>query len=285
MSDFDPPAAVLRRVVTAALEEDLGLLGDVTSLACVEADAVARGAFVAREEGVLAGTAAATEVFRQVDAAVEVRWIRADGDAVDRGDRLGTVDGSLRSLLAAERVALNLLTHCSGVATLTRCFAVAAAPARVLDTRKTLPGLRAVQRAAVRAGGGHNHRDSLSDAVLVKDNHLVAVGIAAAVRRARARWPGRLVVVECDRAAQVAEARDAGADRVLVDNMSPVEVADVVRQLAGALPVEVSGSVTLENVGEYAAAGADFVSVGALTHSVRTLDLALDVEAGPERGA
>jgi nicotinate-nucleotide pyrophosphorylase (carboxylating) len=287
MSDYDPPAEALRRVAALALAEDLGVLGDITSLACIDRGTTGRASFVARAAGVLAGTAAATEVLRQVDTDLVVEWRRGDGEAVAPGDRLGTVRGPLRSILAGERVALNLLTHCSGVATITRRFVDAAAPARVLDTRKTIPGLRALQRAAVRAGGGLNHRDSLSDAVLVKDNHVAAVGITAAVRRARERWPGRLVEVECDRSNQVEEARDAGADRVLLDNMTPAEVAAVVEVLGGRLPVEVSGGVTIDDVAAYAAAGADFVSVGAITHSVHTLDIALDLDATErsDRGA
>jgi nicotinate-nucleotide pyrophosphorylase (carboxylating) len=148
---------------------------------------------------------------------------------------------------------------------------------RVLDTRKTLPGLRAIQRAAVRAGGGFNHRDSLSDAVLIKDNHVAASGIAKSVARARAMWPGRLVEVECDSLAQVIEARDAAVDRVLVDNMPPEQVRDAVALLEGAIPLEVSGGVTLETVAVYAESGADFVSVGALTHSTPVFDIGLDM--------
>jgi nicotinate-nucleotide pyrophosphorylase (carboxylating) len=148
---------------------------------------------------------------------------------------------------------------------------------RILDTRKTLPGLRAIQRAAVRAGGGFNHRDSLSDAVLIKDNHVAATGIAKSIERARSAWPGRTVEVECDALEQVAEARDASADRVLLDNMTPAQVREAVALLEGAVEVEVSGGVTLETVGAYAESGADFVSVGALTHSVPVFDIGLDM--------
>lgn len=280
MSDFDPPSGVVRTVVRTALAEDLGALGDLTSLAVVPEDANGTGRFVARHPGVLAGTAAATEVFRQVDPAVTVRWRAGDGDALDTAAELGRVEGSMRSILGAERTALNLLCHCSGVATLTRRFveAVAGSGARIRDTRKTLPGLRALEKAAVRAGGGSNHRESLSDAVLIKDNHLARLPLTEAVERARGCWPGRIVEVECDSLAQVAEAKAAGPDLVLVDNMTPAEVQEAVAALGGAIPVEVSGGVALESARAYAEAGADYVSVGALTHSAPSLDLALDLE-------
>jgi nicotinate-nucleotide pyrophosphorylase (carboxylating) len=278
VSSFDPPAPVVRRLVTEALAEDLGVLGDITTTACVADDQVAVASWVAREEGVLAGTALATEVYRQVDETVTVSWQLSDGEPIEPGAELGTVTGSLRSILVGERVALNFLGHCSGVASLTRRYVRATrGRARIRDTRKTLPGLRAVQKAAVRAGGGFNHRDSLSDAVLIKDNHLVALGIALAVERARARWPGRIVEVECDTLEQVVEAREAGADIVLLDNMSPDDVAEAVEEVKGVAKVEVSGNVTLDTVGAYSEAGADFISVGAITHSVRNLDIGLDI--------
>lgn len=276
---FDPPAAPLRALVAHALAEDLGLLGDITSIACVADDAAGSGSFIAREEGVLAGTAAATEVFHQLDPSVKVAWRSVDGQPVAGGDLIGTVTGSLRAILCGERVALNFLTHCSGVATATRRFVRAArGQARIRDTRKTLPGLRALEKAAVRAGGGFNHRDSLSDAVLVKDNHLAGVDIARAVERARARWPGRIVEVECDTLAQVEQARDAGADVILLDNMAVDDVAAAAACVEGRIPLEVSGGVDLPNVGAYAEAGADYIAVGAITHSARALDIGLDIE-------
>ena len=280
MSDVDPPMTAVRAVVHAALDEDLGTLGDLTSIAVVPEDARGTGRFVARRAGVIAGTSAATEVFRQLDAAVTVRWSVADGDGVDAGAELGRVEGPVRSILGAERTALNLLCHCSGVATLTRRFvdAVAGTSARIRDTRKTLPGLRALEKAAVRAGGGFNHRECLSDAVLIKDNHLAHLSLSEAVERARSSWPGRIVEVECDSLDQVAEAKAAGPDLVLVDNMSPSGVREAVAALGGAVPVEVSGGVDLDTVRAYAEAGADFVSVGAVTHSAPILDLALDLE-------
>jgi nicotinate-nucleotide pyrophosphorylase (carboxylating) len=192
---------------------------------------------------------------------------------------VGTVAGSLRSILTGERSALNFLGHLSGIATLTRAYVEATGgQSRIRDTRKTTPGLRALEKAAVRAGGGSNHRGNLSDAVLVKDNHLRHCTIAEAVGRARTRWPGVTVEVECDTLDQLAEAKAAGADLALLDNMTPEEVAKAVVLADGAVPLEVSGRVTLETVAAYAAAGADLISVGALTHSAPVLDIALDLE-------
>jgi nicotinate-nucleotide pyrophosphorylase (carboxylating) len=194
------------------------------------------------------------------------------------GAELGEVSGSLRSILGGERVALNFLSHLSGVASLTRRYVRAArGKARILDTRKTLPGLRGVQRAAVRAGGGFNHRDSLATAVLIKDNHLAALGIEKAVERARARWPMRIIEVECDTLEQVGEACNAGADIVMLDNMTPDEVGKAVALVSGRAKTEVSGTITPDTVGSYAETGVDFISVGAITHSVRALDIGLDV--------
>ncbi|MGZ8751424.1 MAG: carboxylating nicotinate-nucleotide diphosphorylase [Acidimicrobiia bacterium] len=269
----------VREVVARALAEDLGLLGDLTSLAVIPADAVGSGRFVTRADGVLAGTAAATETFHQLDVAVTVDWIVRDGAPIHAGDDLGTVTGPLRSVLTGERTALNLLRHCSAIASLTNRFVVAATGrTRILDTRKTTPGLRALEKAAVRAGGGANHRESLSDAVLIKDNHLVACDLAEAIERAHARWPGRLVECECDTLDQVVAARRADADRILLDNMPPEVVKEAIHLLEGAVPVEVSGNVNLETIGAYAAVEPDFVSVGAITHSAGQLDLALDFD-------
>jgi nicotinate-nucleotide pyrophosphorylase (carboxylating) len=280
--DLDPPVTAIREAVARALAEDLGVLGDLTSTALIPADAVGTGHFMARSAGVLAGTAVAAEVFAQLDATVVVTWAAADGDRLAPGERVGTVSGPLRSVLTGERSALNFLGHLSGIATLTRSHVDAAAAAggrsRIRDTRKTTPGLRALEKAAVRAGGGANHRGNLSDAVLIKDNHLRHCTIAEAVDRARSRWPGAFVEVECDTLDQLVQARAAGADLALLDNMTPDEVAKAVALAAGALPVEVSGRVTVATVAAYAAAGADLISVGALTHSAPVLDIALDLE-------
>jgi nicotinate-nucleotide pyrophosphorylase (carboxylating) len=280
--DFDPPISAVREAVVRALAEDLGVLGDLTSTALIPGDATGTGHFMARMDGVLAGTAVAREVFAQLDPAVTVTWLAADGDRLVAGQQVGTIAGSLRSLLTGERSALNFLGHLSGVATLTRAHVDAAAAAggqaRIRDTRKTTPGLRALEKAAVRAGGGANHRGNLSDAVLVKDNHLRHCSIAEAVDRARSHWPGVAVEVECDTLDQVAEAKAAGADVVLLDNMTPDQVARAVGIAGGAMPLEVSGRVTLDTVAAYAAAGADLISIGALTHSAPVLDIALDLE-------
>jgi nicotinate-nucleotide pyrophosphorylase (carboxylating) len=268
----------VQRLVDGALAEDLGVLGDITSIACVDETQRAEAAFVARADGVLAGTALATETYRQVDDVVDVWWHVHDGDPIAAGEHLGRVSGPLRAILTGERTALNFLCHCSGVATTTHRYVMAAhGKVRVLDTRKTIPGLRAIQRAAVRAGGGFNHRDSLSDAVLIKDNHLTINGIAKSVERARSCWPGRLIEVECDSLEQVVEARDAAVDRVLLDNMTPEKVRSAVVLLDGAVQVEVSGGITLETITDYAESGADFVSVGALTHSAPVFDIGLDM--------
>ena len=282
--EFDPPISAVREAVARALAEDLGVLGDLTSTALIPADAAGTGHFVARRPGVLAGTATATEVFAQLDPAVTVAWAAADGDRLSAGQRLGTVEGPLRSVLTGERSALNFLGHLSGIATLTRTHMDAITSTgggdrcRIRDTRKTTPGLRALEKAAVRAGGGANHRGNLSDAVLVKDNHLRHCTIAEAFERVRALWPGVVVEVECDTLDQVAEAKAAGAALVLVDNMTPDEVARAVGIAGGAFPIEVSGGVTLDTVAAYAAAGADLISVGALTHSAPVLDIGLDLE-------
>ena len=281
MREYDPPVHVVRALVSAALAEDIGPLGDLTAV-LVPAEATATVDVVARVDGVIAGTACATEVFAQLDPRVAVAWLVEDGEAVGRGAKLGEVSGPLRSVLTGERSALNFLCHLSGVASLTRKFVEAAGPtARIWDTRKTLPGLRAVEKAAVRAGGGMNHRGSLSEFVLVKDNHLAGTGITAAVRRARELWPGRTVEVECDGLEQVAEAAGAGADVVLLDNMDPAQVEEAVAVAhlgaTGRILTEVSGGVTLATIGAYAAAGPDRISVGALTHSAAVLDLGLDL--------
>ena len=261
-----------------ALAEDLGTFGDVTA-SLVPAGAEVGAVVVARAAGVLAGRLAAGEVFRAVDPAVVVEWRAADGDRVEPGQVLVTVRGPLASVLTAERSALNLLGHLSGVASLTRRFVEAAGPrARIRDTRKTTPGLRALEKAAVRAGGGVNHRGSLSEGILVKDNHLAGLTIEDAVALAHLRWPGLPCEVECDTLEQVKVAVAAGADLVLLDNMDPPAVAEAVDLVAGRVPVEVSGRVTLETVAGYAAAGADLISVGSLTHSAPVLDLGLDLE-------
>lgn len=279
MSLHYPPLFAVRDAVARALAEDLTPLGDITA-ALLPPGATARAAFVARAEGVVAGRSCVEETFRQLDASVTMTWARDDGAEVGAGETIAEVAGSLESILTAERTALNFLCHLSGVASITRRYvrAVHGTGCRVWDTRKTTPGLRALEKAAVRAGGGNNHRGSLSEMVLIKDNHLGGMSITDAVRRARMRWPARTVEVECDRIEQVREAVEAAADLILLDNMSPAEVAAAVGEIGGRATVEVSGGVTLATIGEYARAGADLVSVGALTHSAPVLDIGLDLE-------
>lgn len=278
---LDPPQAAVREAVARALAEDLGPLGDL-SAALVAPDTVVVAHLRARSAGVLAGAACATEAFGQVDPRIELRWERGDGASVAPGDVVASVAGPLASVLTAERTALNFLCHLSGVATLTHQFVVAATAAnpatRIWDTRKTLPGLRALEKAAVRAGGGVNHRGSLSDFVMVKDNHLAGLTITEAVATAKRRWPARAVEVECDRIEQVREAIGAGATIVLLDNMRPDDVRACVDLVAGRILVEVSGGVRLDNVADYAAAGADLISTSAITQSAPALDLGLDLE-------
>ena len=273
-----PPIAAVRETVTRALAEDIGPLGDLTA-SLVPEGARARAAFVARQEGVIAGCRCVSETFSQIDPTTKLDWTADDGAEVRPGEVLGRVDGSLASILTAERTALNFLCHLSGVATFTRRFVRAThGRSRIWDTRKTTPGLRALEKAAVRAGGGVNHRGSLSDFVLVKDNHLSGLTITEAVRRAKLRWPGRSVEVECENLEQVHEAVGAGAGMVLLDNMTPERVAEAVAVIRGRVTVEVSGGVTLDTVGAYADTGADLISVGALTNSAPNLDIGLDLE-------
>jgi nicotinate-nucleotide pyrophosphorylase (carboxylating) len=275
----DPPITAVRAIVARALAEDLEPLGDITS-ALLPPDRQAKAAFVAREEGVVAGRLAAVETFTQVDPTIQVDWLIGDGGTVDPGNVIANVTGNLASILVAERTALNFLCHLSGVASLTLRFVRAThGDARIWDTRKTTPGLRALEKAAVRAGGGRNHRGNLSEWVLLKDNHLAGLGITAAVKQARERWPGRTVQVEADTLEQLEEAIAAGADLVLLDNMPPELVAVCVdrRGKADRPLLEVSGGVTLQTVSRYAQTGVDLISVGALTHSAPVLDIGLDV--------
>src|SRR4029450_9479649 len=270
--------------VARALAEDLTPIGDLTS-ALLPPELEATASFVPRAYGVLAGRLCADEAMHQIDPTLELHWDADDGDHLDAGKEFGRVTGRLAPILTAERTALNFLGRLSGVATLTARFVDAVTAVggtlRVWDTRKTTPGLRTLEKAAVRAGGGANHRGNLSDWVLLKDNHLELFGIAAAVDHARRRWPGRTVHVECGDLDHVRQAVDAGADALLLDNMTPDEVRRVVEEVRARdryRPLlEVSGTVTLETVRAYATTGADLVSIGALTHSAPVLDIGLDV--------
>jgi len=278
-----PPHALLR-VIETALEEDAPW-GDVTSETLIPADATATAVLAAREPGVLAGGVVVEAVMRAVDPAIRTELHVPDGTAFATGQVLATVHGSARAVLRAERVALNLVQRLSGIATLTarHVEAVAGTGARIADTRKTTPGLRALERYAVRCGGGHNHRNSLSDAVLAKDNHLAvllaggtAIGDAVADARRRLGHTVHLEV-EVDRLDQVEPVVGAGVDTIMLDNFTPEQLVEGVRLVAGRALVEASGGVSLETVGRIARTGVDVVSVGALTHSARALDLGLDV--------
>lgn len=276
---------VYRDLLGATLRADLGAAGDITSDAVVPADAMASGSLVARAAGRICGLEIALDAFRIIDPEIEIEALARDGRDVSAGEPLARVQGRARSLLAAERTALNFLGHLSGVATATRDLVerVGDSPARIVCTRKTTPGLRALEKYAVRAGGGANHRFGLHDAVLIKDNHLViGGGVTETVRRAR-ESVGHLVKVEVevDTMEQLREALDAGADVVLLDNMPPELLAEAVAlaRPRGVL-TEASGGVGPENIAAVAATGVDLISVGWITHSAPSLDVALDFATG-----
>lgn len=269
----------LERVVATALEEDLGDGIDVTTAAVVDGNLSGEARIVARVAGVLAGTEAAALVFELVDPTCSYAAVSDDGARLEPGAQVARVTGPLAAILTGERTALNFLQRLSGIATLTRRYADALAPfpkVMLLDTRKTTPGLRSLERAAVRAGGGRNHRDGLWDAILIKDNHVAAAGgVAAAVQSARRA--GMPVEVEVDSLEQLGEALQAGAETVLLDNMSAAEMRRAVEITAGRAKLEASGGMTLEGAVAAAKAGVDRISVGALTHSAPALDLSLEV--------
>ncbi|MBQ1072412.1 carboxylating nicotinate-nucleotide diphosphorylase [Micromonospora sp. C31] len=285
---LDP--AQVRRVISDALAEDLGPdLLDVTSVATIPAGQTDTADLVARADGVVAGLAVAAAVFELVGEATgagrtaEVSVVAQDGARVARGDVLATVTGPTRLLLTAERTALNLLCRMSGVATHTRAWAdaLAGTKAMVLDTRKTTPGLRALEKYAVRAGGGTNKRMGLHDVAMVKDNHKFAAGgITAAFRRVRQTFPDVPVQVEVDTVAEAVEAVEAGADFLLLDNMTPEMLTEVVASVGDRAELEATGGLTLDVAARYAATGVDFLSVGALTHSSPILDIAMDLRTG-----
>jgi nicotinate-nucleotide pyrophosphorylase (carboxylating) len=279
---FPLPAFALVALVRTALEEDRAF-EDVTTIGTVVPGHHARGSLVAREHGVVAGVPLALAAFHQLDSHVEIRVDAEDGTRVRPGQTVLYISGTARGLLSAERVALNFLQRLSGVATLTARYveAVRGTKAQILDTRKTTPGWRLLEKYAVRCGGGTNHRATLADAVLIKDNHLAACdgNIAVAIERARAYAPpGMLVQVECDTVAQVRAAVAARADAVLLDNMPNHALRECVDLTAGHCWTEASGGVTLDTVREIAESGVDRISIGALTHSAPSLDLALDFE-------
>lgn len=276
----------VRDIVDRALDEDVGAGGDATSLATVPAGLLGAADLVPRVAGVVAGLPVAAWVFATVGAGrVRVEFGTLDGAAVSPGEVLATARGPVRDLLTAERTALNLLCHLSGIATLTRRWvdAVAGTGAVIRDTRKTLPGLRALEKYAVRCGGGANHRMSLSDAALVKDNHVAAAGsVTAAFDAVRTAYPQLDIEVEVDTVEQARDVIDAGARLVLLDNMTSAQLRDVVAYARGrGVKLEASGGLTLQRAREVAETGVDYLSVGALTHSAPALDIGLDLETRP----
>ncbi|MBI3602927.1 MAG: carboxylating nicotinate-nucleotide diphosphorylase [Nitrospirae bacterium] len=279
-----PSVDQIRTAIRRALDEDLAL-GDVTTGALFPKPIPARGTVTAHQKLFLAGIAVAREVFTAVDPTVRVIRALADGTSVTKGRAVLTVHGDARSLLMAERVALNFLQHLSGIATLTGrfCHAVRGSRATILDTRKTTPGLRTLQKWAVTLGGGQNHRHSLGDGILIKDNHLLLlqgrhIGLAQACVLARKHAPhGLRISVEVQSLDHVREALKGAADVILLDNMTPALVRKAAALIKGRALIEVSGGITLQNVGEMAMAGADFISIGALTHSAPAADLSMDI--------
>ncbi|MCS6799591.1 MAG: carboxylating nicotinate-nucleotide diphosphorylase [Myxococcota bacterium] len=278
--EIPPPRAVVERIVALALAEDLGR-GDVTTEACVPPGVRGEAHVVARQPLVLAGLGVLREVYRQVDPEVEVHDRARDGDALERGQPVAHLHGRAASILAGERVALNFVQHLSGIATTARRFVEALPPGsrtRITDTRKTTPGLRPLERYAVRCGGAHNHREDLSSAVLIKDNHIAAAGgVRAAIERARRHAPHTSrIECEVEDLEQLREALDAGAEVVLLDNFDDEMLPEAIALARGRALVEVSGGVTLARVPIIAAAGADVISAGALTLGAPAVDLGLD---------
>ena len=277
------PQELITRLVRAALAEDVGS-GDVTTLATVPGHATARAAMLARQELVVCGLAFAEAAFKEISPGARVQCFAQDGSRLTSQEKLLEVSGPARALLTGERVALNFVQRLSGVATAAARFAeaVRGTNAVILDTRKTTPGWRELEKYAVRCGGARNHRFGLWDMVLIKDNHLAALrdatpnAIAAAVQRAREKYPALKVEVEADTLAQVAQAADAGADIILLDNMSLEQLREAVRVVGGRAKTEASGGVNLQTVRGIAETGVDFISVGAMTHSARAVDIGLD---------
>ena len=275
------PQYLVREAVQRALAEDIGR-GDITTDALIDGGAQASARLMAREAGIVAGLDLAEAAFRGVEPGITFERLIADGQPVKAGDVIARISGSARALLSAERVALNFMTHMSGIASLTGRYvaAIAGSGARIVDTRKTLPGLRVFEKYAVRMGGGVNHRFALDDAAMIKDNHIVAAGgIGQAIRQVRAAI-GHMVKICCevDRIDQIEEALAAGVDVLLLDNMGPETLAQAVRLIAGRATAEASGKVSLDTVAAIAASGVDVISVGRLTHSAPALDIALDFD-------
>ena len=275
----------IRRAVQAALTEDIGS-GDVTTLATIPENALATAVMRAREPLVVAGIAVAEAAFRELSAEIQIEKVVNDDAHLKAGDAILKISGNARAILTAERVALNFVQRLSGIATLTAQFvdAISGTHAQILDTRKTTPGLRRLEKYAVTCGGGKNHRIGLFDMALIKDNHLAALknekpnAIAAAIRRCREKFPNLKIEVEADTLEQVEQALDAGANLILLDNMSPIQLRLAVQKCKGSAQTEASGGVNLGTVRAIAETGVDFISVGALTHSARAVDIGLDFE-------
>ena len=290
----------IEEIIDHALAEDLGK-GDVTTEALIPGDQQGTGFIMAKEEGILAGIEAAKQVFLRVDPELKVRILLEDGARVKPGSKVAKVSGSIASILKAERVALNFLQRLSGIASETNRYVarVGGLPVRIMDTRKTTPGLRSLEKYAVSVGGGRNHRMNLSDGILIKDNHLVALrsqglNIKEIIAKARQNAPLSLrgekrrsnlqarqtqVEVEVRTVSEASEAVEAGADIIMLDNMNPEDMREAVKSINGRALIEASGGITLDNVRAVAETGVDFISIGALTHSARALDISLDLEA------
>lgn len=274
--------AAVEQLIKTALEEDIGP-GDITTMSTIDREATAKGLFRAKRDGVVAGLMVVEKVFALIDPAVRVRRLARDGDAVTKGQVVAEADGPTRSLLLGERTALNFLQRLSGTATLARQYveAVKDFPCKIIDTRKTTPGFRTLEKYAVRMGGGTNHRFGLYDAALLKDNHIAAAGsISDAVHQVRSHAPFMAKVeVECTNLDQVREALQAGADVIMLDNMNIPQMVEAVRVVAKRAGVEASGGINMDTVREVAATGVDFISIGVLTHSAPALDFNMKIQA------
>ncbi len=272
---------ILKNIIENALLEDLQA-GDITSEAIFRSDVNKKAVFIAKSTGIIAGLPVINEVYHQLNPEVICANIVADGTEVAPGTIIGTINGSIKTILAGERVALNFMQRLSGIATQTAKLAklIANYPAKVVDTRKTTPGLRMLEKYAVRMGGGQNHRFNLADAILIKDNHIAACGsITEAVNRARSFIPHTMTVeVECETREQVQEALTAKADIIMLDNMTPAEIAELVKLIDHRAIVEASGNINETTIIDIAASGVDIISVGALTHSVKALDISLEID-------
>jgi nicotinate-nucleotide pyrophosphorylase (carboxylating) len=279
MVDPGTPPTIIRDVVARALAEDLTPIGDITS-SLLPPDITGHATFIARAEGVLAGSDCAIETFAQIDPSIKVNWLMHDGTEVGVDDVFGEVEGPLASIMCGERTARNFLSHMCGVATLTRRYVRAAQnKTRIRDSRFTTPGLRTLEKAAVRAGGGVNHRGSLSDGILLRDKHLTHISVVDAVRRARLRWPGRFIEVECHDIDEAAAVLESKPDMILLEAVGPAEVKSIVDMISGACPVEVFGAIDIRDVGAYVAAGVDFLSVTTLTQAPPAFEVGFEVKA------